>query len=145
MNAYTVSRLALDAGVSMHIVRDYLLRGSACLPFRFLRRPLLALGHFMDGVSSHSFFVVVLIPVQGFFGFAFSGLAFLCRRRHLLDFVDGVATNPLQVVVLLPVPVLLQIALLLHIGSRGLALLLQFVEGVSADASTVSSGPRFAL
>ncbi|MFO9758427.1 mercuric resistance transcriptional repressor MerD, partial [Salmonella enterica] len=27
MNAYTVSRLALDAGVSVHIVRDYLLRG----------------------------------------------------------------------------------------------------------------------
>lgn len=26
MNAYTVSRLALDAGVSVHIVRDYLLR-----------------------------------------------------------------------------------------------------------------------
>ncbi|EEN0712291.1 TPA: transcriptional regulator MerD, partial [Pseudomonas aeruginosa] len=25
MNAYTVSRLALDAGVSVHIVRDYLL------------------------------------------------------------------------------------------------------------------------
>ena len=24
MNAYTVSRLALDAGVSVHIVRDYL-------------------------------------------------------------------------------------------------------------------------
>ncbi|EEN7171009.1 transcriptional regulator MerD, partial [Klebsiella pneumoniae] len=23
MNAYTVSRLALDAGVSVHIVRDY--------------------------------------------------------------------------------------------------------------------------
>ena len=27
MNAYTVSRLALDAGVSVHIVRDYLLSG----------------------------------------------------------------------------------------------------------------------
>ena len=27
MSAYTVSRLALDAGVSVHIVRDYLLRG----------------------------------------------------------------------------------------------------------------------
>ena len=36
MNAYTVSRLALDAGVSVHIVRDYLLRGLlrpvACTP-----------------------------------------------------------------------------------------------------------------
>jgi hypothetical protein len=41
------------------------------------------------------------------------------------------------VVVLLPIPVLLQIALLLHIGSRGLALLLQFVEGVSANAFNV--------
>ena len=27
MSAYTVSRLALEAGVSVHIVRDYLLRG----------------------------------------------------------------------------------------------------------------------
>jgi len=27
MNGYTVSRLALDAGVSVHIVRDYLVRG----------------------------------------------------------------------------------------------------------------------
>ncbi len=27
MNAYTVSRLALNAGVSVHIVRDYLLCG----------------------------------------------------------------------------------------------------------------------
>jgi MerR family mercuric resistance operon transcriptional regulator len=36
MNACTVSRLALDAGVSVHIVRDYLLRGLlrpvACTP-----------------------------------------------------------------------------------------------------------------
>jgi len=29
MNAYTVSRLALDAGVSVHIVRDYLLLDAA--------------------------------------------------------------------------------------------------------------------
>lgn len=27
MNAYTVSRLARDAGVSVHVVRDYLVRG----------------------------------------------------------------------------------------------------------------------
>lgn len=27
MNAYTVSRLAADAGVSVHVVRDYVLRG----------------------------------------------------------------------------------------------------------------------
>jgi MerR family mercuric resistance operon transcriptional regulator len=27
MNAYTVSRLAHDAGVSVHVVRDYMLRG----------------------------------------------------------------------------------------------------------------------
>ncbi|EGQ63732.1 transcriptional regulator MerD [Acidithiobacillus sp. GGI-221] len=36
MNTYTVSRLALDAMVSVHIVRDYLLRGLlrpvACTP-----------------------------------------------------------------------------------------------------------------
>ncbi len=29
MSAYTVSRLAPDAGVSVHIVRDYLWRSSA--------------------------------------------------------------------------------------------------------------------
>jgi hypothetical protein len=42
MNAYTVSRLALDAGVSVHIVRDYLLRGLlrpvACTPGGFVRK-----------------------------------------------------------------------------------------------------------
>jgi MerR family mercuric resistance operon transcriptional regulator len=27
MNAYTISRLAEDAGVSVHVVRDYVLRG----------------------------------------------------------------------------------------------------------------------
>ena len=27
MNAYTVSRLADDAGVSVHVVRDYIVRG----------------------------------------------------------------------------------------------------------------------
>ncbi|BFO07011.1 hypothetical protein KNHN1_53890 (plasmid) [Pseudomonas guariconensis] len=27
MNAYSISRLAEDAGVSVHIVRDYMLRG----------------------------------------------------------------------------------------------------------------------
>ena len=35
MSAYTVSRLALDAGVSVHIVRVYLLRG--LLRLRFVR------------------------------------------------------------------------------------------------------------
>ncbi len=34
MNAYTVSRLAFDAGVSVHIVRDYLLRGLLRLAVR---------------------------------------------------------------------------------------------------------------
>ena len=37
MNAYTVSRLALDAGVSVHIVRDYLLRGLLRLTLRVYR------------------------------------------------------------------------------------------------------------
>lgn len=39
MNAYTVSRLALDAGVSVNVVRDRLLRGLlrlvACTPGRY--------------------------------------------------------------------------------------------------------------
>ena len=38
MSAYTVSRLALDAGVSVHIVRDYLLRGIAASRWRAPRR-----------------------------------------------------------------------------------------------------------
>lgn len=32
MNAYTMSRLAFDAGLSVHIVRGYLLRPVACTP-----------------------------------------------------------------------------------------------------------------
>ena len=31
MNAYTVSHLALDAGVSVHVVRDYMLRANPAL------------------------------------------------------------------------------------------------------------------
>lgn len=34
MNAYTISRLAKDAGVSVHVIRDYELRGLLC-PCRF--------------------------------------------------------------------------------------------------------------
>lgn len=52
MSAYTVSRLALDAGVSVHIVRDYLLRGLlrpvACTPGgygQFVERRREALAH----------------------------------------------------------------------------------------------------
>ena len=40
MNAYTVSRLALDAGVSVHIVRDYEARYTRLRPWRsWLTRP----------------------------------------------------------------------------------------------------------
>ena len=40
MSAYTVSRLALDAGVSVHIVRDYEARYTRLRPWRsWLTRP----------------------------------------------------------------------------------------------------------
>ena len=48
MNAYTVSRLALDAGVTVHIVRDYLLRGLlrpvACTPGGVIEQAVAARG-----------------------------------------------------------------------------------------------------
>lgn len=74
MNAYTVSRLALDAGVSVHIVRDYLLRGLlrpvACTPGGY--------GLFDDAALQRLCFVRA--------GIGLDALARLCRA---LDAADG--------------------------------------------------------
>lgn len=78
MSAYTVSRLAHDAGVSVHVVRDYLLRGLlrpvACTPGGY--------GLF-DATALHR-----LCFVRAAFdaGIGLTALARLCRA---LDAADG--------------------------------------------------------
>jgi MerR family mercuric resistance operon transcriptional regulator len=71
MNAYTVSRLALDAGVSVHIVRDYLLRGLlrpvACTPGGY--------GLFDDAALQRLCFVRAAFEA----GIGLDALARLCR------------------------------------------------------------------
>ena len=78
MNAYTVSRLALDAGVSVHIVRDYLLRGLlrpvACTPGGY--------GLFNDAALQRLCFVRAAFEA----GIGLDALARLCRA---LDAADG--------------------------------------------------------
>ncbi|RRY53704.1 mercuric resistance transcriptional repressor protein MerD [Pseudomonas aeruginosa] len=73
MNAYTVSRLALDAGVSVHIVRDYLLRGLlrpvACTPGGY--------GLFDDAALQRLCFVRAAFEA----GIGLAALARLCRAR----------------------------------------------------------------
>ena len=78
MSAYTVSRLALDAGVSVHIVRDYLLRGLlrpvACTPGGY--------GLFNDAALQRLCFVRAAFEA----GIGLDALARLCRA---LDAADG--------------------------------------------------------
>ncbi len=78
MSAYTVSRLALDAGVSVHIVRDYLLRG--------LLRPVAyttgGYGLFDDTALQRLRFVRAAFEA----GIGLDALARLCRA---LDAADG--------------------------------------------------------
>lgn len=78
MSAYTVSRLALDAGVSVHIVRDYLLRG--------LLRPVACTtggyGLFDDTALQRLRFVRAAFEA----GIGLEALARLCRA---LDAADG--------------------------------------------------------
>ena len=78
MSAYTVSRLALDAGVSVHIVRDYLLRGLlrpvACTPGGY--------GLFDDAALQRLCFVRAAFEA----GIGLDALALLCRA---LDAADG--------------------------------------------------------
>ena len=73
MSAYTVSRLALDAGVSVHIVRDYLLRGLlrpvACTPGGY--------GLFDDAALQRLCFVRAAFEA----GSGLDALARLCRVR----------------------------------------------------------------
>ena len=78
MNAYTVSRLALEAGVSVHIVRDYLLRG--------LLRPVACTtggyGLFDDAALQRLCFVRAAFEA----GIGLDALARLCRA---LDAANG--------------------------------------------------------
>ncbi len=78
MNAYTVSRLALNAGVSVHIVRDYLLRG--------LLRPVACTtggyGLFDDAALRRLCFVRAAFE-------AGIGLDTLARLYRALDAADG--------------------------------------------------------
>jgi MerR family mercuric resistance operon transcriptional regulator len=78
MSAYTVSRLALDAGVSVHIVRDYLLRGLlrpvACTPGGY--------GLFDETALQRLCFVRAAFEA----GIGLDALARLCRA---LDAADG--------------------------------------------------------
>lgn len=77
MNAYTVSRLALEAGVSVHIVRDYLLRG--------LLRPVACTtggyGLFDDAVLQRLCFVRAAFEA----GIGLDALARLCRALDAAD------------------------------------------------------------
>src|SRR3546814_5216263 len=77
MNAYTVSRLALDAGVSVHIVRDYLLRG--------LLRPVACTtggyGLFDDAALQRLCFVRAAFEA----GIGLDALARLCRALDAAD------------------------------------------------------------
>jgi MerR family mercuric resistance operon transcriptional regulator len=76
MNAYTVSRLALEAGVSVHIVRDYLLRG--------LLRPVACTtggyGLFDDAALQRLCFVRAAFEA----GIGLDALARLCRALDVL-------------------------------------------------------------
>ena len=78
MSAYTVSRLALDAGVSVHIARDYRLRGLlrpvACTPGGY--------GLFDDAALQRLCFVRAAFEA----GIGLDALARLCRA---LDAADG--------------------------------------------------------
>ena len=77
MNAYTVSRLALEAGVSVHIVRDYLLRG--------LLRPVACTtggyGLFDDAALQRLCFVRAAFEA----GIGLDALARLCRALDAAD------------------------------------------------------------
>ncbi len=76
-NAYTVSRLALEAGVSVHIVRDYLLRG--------LLRPVACTtggyGLFDDAALQRLCFVRAAFEA----GIGLDALARLCRALDAAD------------------------------------------------------------
>jgi MerR family mercuric resistance operon transcriptional regulator len=78
MSAYTVSQLAHDAGVSVHVVRDYLVRGLlrpvACTPGGY--------GLFDDAALQRLCFVRAAFEA----GIGLDALARLCRA---LDTADG--------------------------------------------------------
>ena len=78
MNAYTVSHLALDAGVSVHVVRDYMLRG--------LLRPVACT------TGGYGLFDAAALQRRGFVRAAVEagiGLNALVRLCRALDAADG--------------------------------------------------------
>ncbi|EQB9031081.1 TPA: mercury resistance co-regulator MerD [Vibrio cholerae] len=85
MSAYTVSRLALDAGVSVHIVRDYLLRGLlrpvACTPGGY--------GLFDDAALQRLCFVRAAFEA----GIGLDALARLCRALDAVADGDEAAAQ----------------------------------------------------
>ncbi len=78
MNAYTVSRLADDAGVSVHVVRDYIVRGL----LRPVARTAGGYGLFDAEVLQRLCFVRAALE-------AGVGLDLLTRLCHALDASDG--------------------------------------------------------
>ena len=78
MNAYTVSRLADDAGVSMHVVRDYMVRGL----LRPVARTAGGYGLFDAEVLQRLCFVRAALE-------AGIGLDLLMRLCRALDTADG--------------------------------------------------------
>ena len=78
MNAYTVSHLAHDAGVSVHVVRDYLLRGL----LRPVERTAGGYGLFDAAALQRLCFVRAAFEA----GIGLDALARLCRA---LDTADG--------------------------------------------------------
>jgi len=78
MNAYTVSRLADDAGVSVHVVRDYIVRG--------LLRPV------AGTTGGYGLFDAAALQRLCFVRAAFDagiGLGALARLCRALDAADG--------------------------------------------------------
>ncbi len=78
MKAYTISKLAKDAGVSVHIVRDYLLRGL----LRPVARTPGGYGLFNDAALQRLCFVRAAFEA----GIGLDALTRLCRA---LDAADG--------------------------------------------------------
>lgn len=92
MNAYTVSHLALDAGVSVHVVRDYMLHGL----LRPVERTAGGYGLFDADVLQRLCFVRAAFEA----GISLDMLTRLCRALDAADGDEAVAllTNLRQLV-----------------------------------------------
>ncbi|WFC40267.1 mercuric resistance transcriptional repressor MerD [Pseudoxanthomonas sp. SE1] len=83
MNAYTISRLAEDAGVSVHVVRDHVLRGLV----HPARRTESGYGIFDEQSLARLRFVRAAFEA----GIGLDVLARLCRALDAADGADAVA------------------------------------------------------